>query len=136
MPNIVLRRIVMAATLASLVAVELRAQADDKPSEKLTLKSGYSGKMLVEGGRKVSLSVALDGKGNGSGTLRLDPNIHEGNTSTQIAIHEISIQLRLIPDEGQAAKGRRLYELRKVVMDDSLGRAKVEPVRWLLVRPV
>jgi hypothetical protein len=113
MSNILSRGVVLAAALICLVVVALPAPADNKPPAKRTLKSGYSGKVLVGGARQVSLSVALDELGGGSGVLTLDPNIRDGGISTQIAIQEIPIRLRLAQDEGQAGKGRRFYELKR-----------------------
>jgi hypothetical protein len=74
------------AVLVCLVVVGLQAWADDQPPEKLTLKSGYSGKVLVNGARRVSVSMTLDEKGGGSGALTLDPNIVDGGASTTIAV--------------------------------------------------
>src|SRR5262245_60969385 len=133
MPNIVSRGGVLAAALVCLVAYELRVCADDKPPEKLSLKSGYSGKMLVDGARRVSLSVTLDAKGGGSGTLTLDPNIRDGARSTTIAVREIPIRAQLVRDEEQAAKGRRLYELKRTGPE---GKVDESGERWFLVRPL
>jgi hypothetical protein len=132
MSNTLWRMSVLAAVLAGLAAVEPPARADGGRTE-LSLRSKYSGDPLVAGARRVGLSVTLDGKGGGSGTLTLDPNIRDGETSTQIAIREIPVQVRLVSDDAHAAKGRRLYELRGTgpegKPDDGNG-------RWFLVRPV
>jgi len=133
MSNIVSRGAVLVPALVCLLVVELQLRAEDKPPEKLVLKSGYSEKVLVEGARRVSLSITLDEKGGGSGTLTFDPNIRNGETSTQIAIKEIPIRVRLARDEGQAGKGRRLYELRRAELE---GQPEEERARWFLVRPL
>jgi hypothetical protein len=108
-------------------------RADDKPSEKLDLKSGYTGKVLVDGARRVVLSVTLDDKGGGSGTLTLNPNIVAGGRSTLIAVRDIPVRLRLVQDEGQAGKGRRLYELQRTGPE---GKVEEGGERWFLVRPL
>jgi len=77
MSNFMSSAVVLAAALLGLAAVEFQVRADDRQPEKLTLQSGYSGEVLIAGARRVSLSVVLDRKGCGSGTLTLDPNIHE-----------------------------------------------------------
>jgi hypothetical protein len=131
MSCILSRAVVLAVALICPVVVAPRVRADDKSSERLTLKSGYSGKVLVDGARSVSLSVTLDTKGGGSGTLTLDPNLRDGLKSTTIAIREVPVRLRLVQDEGQPGKGRRLYELKRT-------HAKVEEGghRRFLVRPL
>ena len=133
MSNILARGGVLATALICLVVIELQLRAGYKPPEKLALKSGYSGKVLVGGARRVSLSVVLDEKGGGSGILTLDPNIWDGERSTAIAIREIPIRLRLAQDEGQAGKGRRLYELKRAGPE---GQAEEGGERWFLVRPL
>jgi hypothetical protein len=133
MSNILSRGVVLATALVCLVVVELQVRAEDKPPEKLALQSGYSGKVLVDGARRISLSVVLDEKGGGSGTLTLDPNIRDGERSTQIAIQEIPIRLRLAQGEGQAGKGRRLYELKRTGPE---GQPEEGGERWFLVRPL
>src|SRR6476469_4732160 len=84
---------------------DLWVRAEDRSDDTLTLKSGYSGKWLAGGARRVHLTVTLDEKGNGSGTLTLDPNIYEGAKATQIAIQKIPVRVRLAHDEEAAAKG-------------------------------
>ena len=120
MSNVLSRTVVLAAALVSVVVLELQVRAEDKPSEKLALESGYSGKVLIDGARRVSLSVTLDAKGSGSGTLRFDPNILDGDTSTSAAIRKIPIRIQLAPDEAQAAKGRRLFELKRKGDEDKV----------------
>lgn len=133
MQNTLSRTGVLAAVLACLAAIEPRVRADDTPAEMLTLKSGYSGKVLVAGARRIGLSVTLDEKGDGSGTLMFDPNIVDGLRSTTIAIKTIPVRIRLIRDEEHAARGRRLYEL---VMTGPEGKVVEGGERWLLVRPL
>jgi hypothetical protein len=118
-----------AVAVAVLTAVGLPARADDT----IALKSAYSDKALVAEARQVRLSVKLDDKGNGSGTLTLDPNIHDQFGVTQIAITEIPVRVRTVQDDGRDAKGRRLYEL-KPIGDE--GKVKEDGKHWFLVRPL
>src|SRR5262245_2060167 len=133
MSNIMSRRGALAAALAGVALFQLPAQAADRRLEELTLKSGYSGNWLVSGARRVSLSVTLNHRGSGSGTLTLDPNIYDRGTSTQIAMHEIAVQVQLVQDDEQTAKGRRLYELKRTGLD---GAVEHGGERWFLVRPI
>ena len=132
MANIVLRAGVL-VVLAGLAGGDPRVRAEDRPNDSLTLKSGYSGKWLAGGARRVHLTVTLDEKGNGSGTLTLDPNIYEGAKATQIAIQKIAVRVRLAHNEEAAAKGRRLYELRR---SGEEGKVDETGEHWLLVRPL
>jgi hypothetical protein len=133
MSNILSRGVVPAPLLVCFAVIASQVRAGDKSPETLTLKSGYSGKVLVDGARRVSLSVTLDEKGDGSGTLTLDPNIRDGARSTTIAIRDIPVRVRLVPDEGQAGKGRRLYELRRTGPE---GKAEEGGERWFLAGPL
>jgi hypothetical protein len=133
MSNVMSRRGALAAALGGIASLGLPARAKDRPTATINLKSGYSGKWLVAGARRVSLSVTLRVSGNGSGTLTLDPNIYEGGTSTQIAIHQIAVRVELIHDDEQSAKGRRLYELKQTGLDDKL---EARRERWFLVKPI
>ena len=119
--------------LAGLVAVGPPARADDKSAETLTLKSTYSDKKVVSDARQVRLSVKIDDKGNGSGTLTLDPNLHNDLGSTQIATTQIPVRVRVVLDDGRDAKGRRLYELKRVGDE---GKVDEGGERWFLVRPL
>jgi hypothetical protein len=103
-----------------------------KEPEELALKSNYSPTFLVDGARQVRLKATLDPKGNGNGTLALDPNIVDEWGSTCIAIQEYSVSIKLVESKEQSAKGRRLYEIR--VKGDE-GMPEGQP-RWLLIRPV
>lgn len=132
MSNIISRRDVLAAALAGVVATKLQARADGKQLGRLDLKSGYCGKILVHGARRVTLSVTLDEKGGGSGTLALDPNYTDGIRSTAMAVQEIPVRLQLVRDEEQAAKGRRLYELRRAGDEDQVEAGD----RWFLIKPL
>jgi len=123
----------MLVVLAGLAGGESRGRAEDRPEDSLALKSGYSGKWLTGGARRVHLTITLGEKGTGSGTLTLDPNIYEGDTATQIAIQKIPVQARLVHDEEAAAKGRRLYELRR---SEEEGKVDKTGEHWLLVRPL
>ena len=131
MANILLRAGVL-VVLAGLAGGEPRVRAEDRPNDRLTLKSGYSGKWLAGGALRVHLTVTLDKTGNGSGTLTLDPNVYEGGTATQIAIQKIPVRARLVHDEEAAAKGRRLYELKR---SEEEGKVDETGEHWLLVRP-
>ena len=136
MSKILSRTSVLAAVLLCLVVLNFRLCADERRPDKLTLKSGYSGKVLIDGARQIYLSATLDEEGKGWGKLAFDPNIREGNTSTQIAIQEIPIELRLVRGEEQAAKGRRLYEVKRSTPLDPMGKAKEDGDHWFLVRPL
>src|SRR4051812_12602008 len=109
------------------------ARAKDHSTEKLTLKSAYSSKVLASGARQVRLSLTLDEKGTGFGTLTLDPNIINEFGSTDIAIQEIQVRATLVSDENAAAKGRRMYELRPTG-EEGLVQKGCE--YWFLVRPL
>jgi hypothetical protein len=132
MSNNLLRAGVL-VVLAGLAGSDLRVRAEDRPDDRLTLKSGYSGKWLAGGARRVHLTITLDEKGNGSGTLTLDPNIYEGATATQIANQKIEVRARPAHDEEAAAKGRRLYELKR---SGEEGKVDETGEHWLLVRPL
>jgi hypothetical protein len=129
MMNVLWRTLAM----AGLLAIGLPARADDKSAEALTLKSAYSDKKVISDARQVRLSVKLDDKGNGSGTLTLDPNLHNDLGSTQIAITEIPVRVRVVQDDGRDAKGRRLYELKRVVEE---GKVDERGEHWFLIRPL
>ena len=133
MSNVISRRGLLAAALGGVASLGLPARAKERPSETIHLKSGYSGKWLVSGARRVSLSVTLRATGNGSGTLTLDPNIYDRGMATQIAIHEISVRVELVHDDEQSAKGRRLYELKKTGLD---GKVEAGDEHWFLVKPI
>jgi hypothetical protein len=118
----------LTATVICLVAFPTYA----KPSEELTLKSSYSRNYLVDGARQVCLKVTLDEKGRGDGKLVLDPNIVDGWGSTCIAPREYSVSIRLVESKEEAAKGRRLYEIR---VKDNEGR-EGNRSHWFLIRPL
>jgi hypothetical protein len=131
MSNVLSPTAVLVAGLAAFAAVEARVRAE-APAETLTLKSGHSREWLVPGARQVHLSITLGQTGSGSGTLTLDPNIHDEWGSTCIAIHEVRVRVRLVQDDRRDAKGRRLYELMPVGDEDQ---PDATGDRWLLVRP-
>jgi hypothetical protein len=133
MSKIISRRVVLATALAGAVILKSPAWAKDKTSEELTLKSAYTGKVLVAGARQVHLSVTLDEKGNGSGTLTLDSNLHVGLRSTTAAVRQIPVRVQLVRDEEQSAKGRRLYELTESGPE---WKVKYGDGRWFLVQPI
>jgi hypothetical protein len=133
MANVMSRRGVLAAALGGIASLGLPSRAEERPTATINLKSGYSGKWLVAGARRVSLSVTLGASGNGSGTLTLDPNIYDRGTATQIAIHQIDVRVELIHDDDQSAKGRRLYELKKTGLD---GKVEAGDEHWFLVKPI
>jgi hypothetical protein len=133
MSNILSRRSVLAAALGGVVATTLRVRADGKQLGKLNLASGYSGKILVDGARRVFLSATRDEKGEGSGTLTFDPNITDGIRSTTIGIRSIPIRLQLVRDEERITKGRRLYELTRTGAKDE---GEIGGERWFLIQPL
>jgi hypothetical protein len=135
MSNVVLRTGVL--VLACLVAVEFRVKAAEKKAEELNLRSEYSDAPLLKGGREVGLAVTLNEKGGGSGILTLDPNIQREDkngiiSKTLLPDAVISVQLKLIQDKAETAKGRRLYELREV----ENGKVDTGRVRWYLAVPL
>lgn len=132
MSNVLSRGVMPTAALVCLLAAQLQGRADHRQPDKLTLQSGYSRSVLVDWARQVSLSVVLDEKEGGSGTLTFDPNIHDEWGSTCIAIQDIPVRVRLVQDDGRAAKGRRLYELKPVGEE---GRVSEGGEHWFLVRP-
>jgi hypothetical protein len=127
----VLSRGVLVAALVGFMAGEPRAAACLPPGEELTLKSAYSAKPTVDGARQVRLQLRLDAAGSGSGTLTLDPNIVDEFGSTCIALDESPVRIRLIADDEATAKGRRIYELKRIEDEGKEGLG-----RWLLIRPV
>ncbi|HVK09750.1 MAG TPA: hypothetical protein VM597_13325 [Gemmataceae bacterium] len=131
MSMVLSRRYALTAACAGLLTA-FPAAAKKQPSEDLVLKSAYSPKLFVEWARQVHLTVMFDAKGNGSGTLTFDPNIHDDLRSTGMAIKDITVRVRRVQDDHHAAKGRRLYELKQIPKDDRLRPA--EP-SWLLSVP-
>jgi hypothetical protein len=120
-------------SLALCVFTLLLPVAADAPKlDVLNISSAYSGKYLVQGARKVNLSLFLGKDGNGSGTLFLDPNFTNGFMSTCMAGETYSVQAQLVQSDEQAAKGGRLYEL-KLKGDE--GKVEKKP-RWFLIRPI
>jgi hypothetical protein len=130
MSNILSRGVLLAA-LVGLAAGQPRSSACEPPGEELTLKSAYSAKPMVDRARQVRLVLTLDAAGNGSGTLTLDPNIIDELGSTCIALDEIPVHVRLIADDEATAKGRRVYELKRVEEEGREGLGQ-----WLLIRPL
>jgi hypothetical protein len=130
MANLLSRGVLFAA-LVGLAAGQSRASACLPPGEQLTLKSAYSAKPLIDGARQVRLHLRLDAAGTGSGTLTLDPNIVDELGSTCIALDDIPVRIRLVADDDAAAKGRRVYELRRVEEEGREGLGT-----WLLIRPL
>jgi len=133
MSYVLSRTSMLAAALASFVLVAPPSRGDDRRGEELNLTSRYTGKVLVDGARSVSLSVTLDGKGGGSGTLRFDPNIYDGDTATQIAIKYVSVQAEVFADTEYESKGRRVYELKRKGEE---GKVETGDERWFLIRPL
>jgi hypothetical protein len=132
MSKVLSRVSILVVALTGLVVVDLRARAEEAKAEKILLKSNYSGKRMIDGARRVILSATLDDK-DGWGTLSFDPNVYDGDTATQIAIEQISVRLELVQDDEHAAKGRRLYELKRV---EEGCRIDVGPARWFLIKPL
>ncbi|HKA08583.1 MAG TPA: hypothetical protein VKD71_15095 [Gemmataceae bacterium] len=124
---------VLAAALASFVLVDGPGRAEDKRGQELNLMSRYAGNVLVDGARRVSLSVTLDGKGGGSGTLTFDPNIYEGETATCIAVKYFKVRVEAVADAENETKGRRVYELKQTGPE---GKVETGDERWFLVRPI
>ena len=102
-----------------------------KPPEELTLKSSSSRKILVDGARQIRVHLKLDDKGNGTGSIDLDPNFIDEWGSTCIAIQTIAVQVQLVDEDAQTAKGRRLYALKEVSLDERL---RNHP-KFYLIRP-
>jgi hypothetical protein len=130
--SILSRRTVLTAGLACFVAAGLPVGAADGPAGKRHLKSAYSPQVFVDWARQVHLTVEFDDKGNGSGTLTFDPNIHREFSSTCIAPREIRVRLRAIQDDHHAAKGRRLYEVHELRLEGQVG---PNVGKWLLTVP-
>jgi hypothetical protein len=126
-----LSRGVLVAALVGLLASEPRSAACEPPGEQLSLKSAYSARPMINGARQVRLLLKLDAAGNGSGTLTLDPNITDGLRSTCIAFDESPVRVRPLADDEATAKGRRVYELKRVEEEGREGLGQ-----WLLIRPL
>jgi hypothetical protein len=137
MLNIVLRLGATMLALAGLDLTDLAACPVKEPAPTLTLKSRYTGKVIVDGARRITLMASLDAKGSGSGTLTFDPNIYDGTSATQIAIHPIAIRLHQVHDDEYAAKGRRLYEIKRDSREETIHKCSLAltPPRWFLVVP-
>jgi hypothetical protein len=127
----VLSRGVLVAALVGLLTGGLRSTACEPPGEQITLKSAYSAKPIIGGARQVRLALKLDAARSGSGTLTLDPNIIDELGSTCIALDVTPVHVRLIADDEATAKGRRVYELKRVEEEGREGLG-----RWLLIRPL
>jgi hypothetical protein len=125
MPNVFPLLSVAAVALAGVVDAGFVSRCDHP--QRLHLKSAYSPKPFLDGARQIHLNVTIDDKGNGRGVLTFDPNIHDKTGSTQIALREVPIKVRLLDE--QDGKGRRLYELTSL-------EAKKGGERWVLVRPL
>jgi hypothetical protein len=129
MSKIMSRSCLLVAAFLCVGAFAFQASAASESSE--TLKSGYSGKVLADGARRITLEVKWDEKGHGSGSLTLDPNITNGMFSTCMAFQSYSVQLQLISDDDYSTKGRRLYALKEMGPEGNVGK----DVRWYLMRP-
>jgi hypothetical protein len=135
MLNLSSQAVILVTTLACVGFISDNLRADRRPQETLDLASAYTGRVLVDGARRVSLSLTLDDKGNGSGVLGLDPNVRDGDTSTAAAVLSIPVRVRLVRDEEQVAKGRQLYELSWAPRGDGPEGAGPGPGgRWFLVK--
>jgi hypothetical protein len=121
-------------TLGLIAAVGATTKACIPATEKLVLKSGYSGQVLADAARRITLTATLDLGGTGTGTLVFDPNVSDGEFSTAIALREVRVKVRLRPDANQTTKGRLIYELTETGLVD--GKEVDRAGRWLLVRPV
>jgi hypothetical protein len=107
----------LAAPASSSEAVE------DNAGNKLSLTTDYLFERVDVaktgfGGHWLRLHVTLDKKGNGKGTLDIDPNIQGYNEFgdptdvTQIAIKNVDITVEAVKLDDPAKKGRRLYEIK------------------------
>jgi hypothetical protein len=136
MCNIVLWMSALAAIFAPLFH-SAADRSEKRPATPLTLKSRYSGEIIADGARRVTLTVTLDDKGEGSGTLSFDPNTYDAHGATQIAIHHVQVRLHQVKDAAHAAKGRRLYEIKREGRDEWLPTCGevIVPARWFLVLP-
>src|SRR5262245_27307162 len=123
----------LAVALAGLLAGQPRATACLPPGEQLSFKSAYSATPIVPGARQVFVRLSLDAAGDGSGVVVFNPNIIDEFGSTCIAIKDVPVRARLIVEEGAAAKGRRVYEL-KPTGDE--GKVEQGQEHWLLIRPL
>ncbi len=101
--------------------------ADDKDTgAKLSLSSGYGYGLLWDKARSVHLSATLDDKGEGKGTLALDPNLKgfdqfgDMTSTTQIAVRELQVTFEEVKGKNQPKDGRRLYEIKGHGLDNRL----------------
>jgi hypothetical protein len=106
------------ASLAVGIAPGVRAAGDRGTGTQLSLSSGYGGYRLLGGkAHSVHLSVTLDGKGGGKGTLSLDPNSKVFDPfgvmigSTEIAVWDVPVTLEEVKVKDQPRGGPRSYEI-------------------------
>lgn len=123
----------LAALALALVPPAARADVNClRKSVTFDLRSAYTGEVIIDSARRVYLTVAVNGSGDGSGTLTFDPNTVKGIMCTAVAVTPIRVKVELVKDEKYTVKGRRVYKLTR---DDGEGeRAKGEG-HWLLVVP-
>ncbi len=122
MPNVFAFVSVAAAAVAGLTGPDFVSRCVHP--QRLTLKSAYSEKPLIDRARQITLAVTIDDRGNGTGVLTFDPNIRDAGASTDIALREVPVQVRLLDEHD--GTGRRLYALAAVGGGE----------RWVLVRPL
>jgi hypothetical protein len=128
-PNVVLLVSAVAAAWAGLASDEFVSRCVQP--KRIELKSKYHGDKPVDGGRTILVSVTVDEKGNGSGTITFDPNFVTKFGTTEIGYYPTPIKVRLRDEHD--AKGRRIYELTPTGSKDG-GDERAE--RWLLIRPL
>lgn len=90
--------------------------AEEKNGATLALETAHFAKPIVTmtgnlGAKTVGLEAKLDGKGGGTGTLTLDPNLVVGRASTMMRIWSLKVTLKEVQADESAKKGRQLYEL-------------------------
>jgi len=89
---------------------DLRA-GDEKNGGTLTLETAHFENSILKIAKTVGLEAKLDGKGGGTGTLTLDPNLVRGKASTAIRVWYVKVTLKEVKADESAKKGRQLYEV-------------------------
>ena len=136
MLSIVLELVATVVALIGLALADLGACPLSPPPTTLTLKSHYTGKAIVDGARRITITATLDAKGGGTGTITFDPNTYTGTSATQIAIQSRAIRLEQVQDDEHAAKGRRLYAITIESRDETIHKRSLslqKPRRFLVV---